>query len=476
MDGGMIPDRRLKDDVGHSHDEAEERMATYDLSIVNADVVLPGGAPARVDIGVRDGRIAAIAAGGIEAERTLDATGLVVLPGLVDEHFHVFRGYPWETYENATRAAIKGGVTAVVDMPLDKPPTLTAERLRDKLDAIAGACHVDYACFGGYLAEDPGEMARMAEAGASAFKLFTGGVAPPGMYPGVDDGQLLDALRRAAALGRPTTVHSENPGMVDFETARMQAEGRDDLGAWDDARPWFSETAAAQTVALAAHAAGARVVIAHVSSPETVDALDDARRRGADVWAETCHHYLCTTREACEGDLRNKWNPPTRRAASVDRLWEHVREGRIHAIGSDHAPLPKADGATVWTMPPGSGNGAEVMFPVFATQALHERDVPLGRIAELMSTTPARLFGLAPRKGAIRIGADADFAIVETNGRKVLDANDLEYHEQERWSPFEGMELRVYPVYTVLGGRVVFAEGEVLGAAGDGAFLGTTGP
>ncbi len=100
-------------------------MASYDLSIVNADVVLPGGEPARVDIGVRDGRIATIAAGGIEAERTLDATGLVVLPGLVDEHFHVFRGYPWETYENATRAAIKGGVTSVVDMPLDNPPTLT---------------------------------------------------------------------------------------------------------------------------------------------------------------------------------------------------------------------------------------------------------------------------------------------------------------------------------------------------------------
>lgn len=450
-------------------------MAPYDLSIVNADVVLPGGEPARVDLGVRDGRIAAIASGGLEAERTLDATGLVVLPGLVDEHFHVFRGYPWETHENATRAAIKGGVTSVVEMPLDNPPTLTAARLRDKLDAIANACHVDYACFGGYLAEDPDEMARMAEAGASAFKLFTGGVAPPGMYPGVDDGQLLDALRRAAALGRPTTIHSENPGMVDFETARMQAEGRDDLGAWDDARPWFSETAAAQTVALAAHAAGARVVIAHVSSPETIDAIDDARRRGADVWAETCHHYLCTTREACEGDLRNKWNPPTRRAASVDRLWEHVRAGRIHTIGSDHAPLPKANGATVWSMPPGSGNGAEVMFAVFATQALHERDIPLWRIAELMSTAPARLFGLAPRKGAIRVGADADLAIVECNGRRVLDANDLEYHDQERWSPFDGMQLRVFPVYTVLRGRIAFAEGDVLGAPGDGAFLGTVG-
>ena len=310
-------------------------------------------------------------------------------------------------------------MTSVVDMPLDKPPTLTAARLRDKLDAIASSCHVDYACFGGYLAEDPDEMERMAEAGASAFKLFTGGVAPPGMYPGVDDGQLLDALRRAAAVGRPTTVHSENPGMVDFETARMQAESRDDLGAWDDARPWFSETAAAQTVALAAHAAGARVVIAHVSSPRDRRRDDDARRRGADVWAETCHHYLCTTREACEGDLRNKWNPPTRRAASVDRLWEHVARGTDpHGRQRPRAAAQGGWSRTCGAMPPGSGNGAELMFPVFATQALHERDISLGRIAELMSTAPARLFGLAPRKGAIRIGADADFAIVETNGRK----------------------------------------------------------
>jgi len=113
---------------------------------------------------------------------------------------------------------------------------------------------------------------------------------------------------------------------------------------------------------------------------------------------------------------------------------------------------------------------------VFATQALHERDVPLGRIAELMSAAPARLFGLAPRKGAIRIGADADLTIIECNGRRVLDANDLEYHDQERWSPFHGTELRVFPVYTVLRGRVVFAEGEVLGAPGNGDFLGDRSP
>ena len=322
-------------------------MPAHDLAVVGGDVVLPGGASARVDIGVRDGRIAAIADGGIEAERTLDATGLVVLPGLIDEHFHVFRGYPWETYENATRAAVKGGVTSVVDMPLDKPPTLTAARLRDKLDAIAGSCHVDYACFGGYLAEDPDEMARMAEAGASALQALHRRRRAPRHVPGrrrrpaarrpaprggaraADDGPLREPghgrLRDRPHAGRGPRRTSE-PG-----TTRGPGSARRPRRRRSRSRP---------------RSAGARVVIAHVSSPETVDAIDDARRRGADVWAETCHHYLCTTREACAGDLRQKWNPPTRNAASVDRLWEHVREGRIHTVGSDHAPLPKADGAT----------------------------------------------------------------------------------------------------------------------------------
>jgi allantoinase len=446
-------------------------MAEHDLAIIGSDVVLADGQPARVNLGLRDGRIATITAGPVDADETLDATGLVALPGLVDEHFHVFRGYPWETYEGATRAALKGGVTTVVDMPLDQPPTLTAASLREKLDAIRDACHVDYACFGGYLESDPDEMAAMAAEGAAAFKLFTGGVAPPGMYPGVDDGQLLDALRRAKALGRTTTVHAENAPLVDFETARLMAEGRTDLGAWDDARPWFSEMAAAQTVALVAEVTGARTVIAHVSSPQTVDAIEVCRRRGADVWVETCHHYLCSTKEEALEDPRLKWNPPTREAAAVDELWRHLREGRIHTIGSDHAPLPKDAGADVWTLAPGAGNAVEIMFPVFATQAIHERDISFGRVAEVMATTPAKLFGLYPRKGVIAIGADADLAIVEPDGRRTLDARELEYHEQEKWSPFDGMELRVFPRYTVQGGRVAFAEGEVTGKPGDGTYL-----
>ncbi len=446
-------------------------MAAHDLAVVGGDVVLDGGSVERVNIGVSEGRIATLTSGPLEAAETVDASGLVVLPGGIDQHFHVFWNYEWETYENATRAAAKGGVTTVVDMPLDNPPTLTAAALSSKLSEVADACHIDYATFGGYLAEDPAEMARMAEAGASCFKLFTGGVAPPGMYPGVDDGHLLDALRRAAEIGLPVTVHAENAYIVDFETNRLQAEGRTDMAAWDDARPWYSELAAAHTVALLAEVTGARVILAHVSSPQTMESLAGFRSRGVDVWTETGHHYVCSTKEQALEDPRLKWNPPTRAAAEVDRIWDLIRAGHVHSVGSDHAPLPRVEGADVWQQAPGPGNNVQTILTIFASEA-RRRGLSLGRIADLVSTRPAKLFGLYPRKGAIRVGSDADLAIVDTSGSRTFDAQELEYLEhQPKWSPFEGMEVTIDPVHTVLRGKVICSRGEILGAPGDGRHL-----
>ena len=153
-------------------------MADHDLSIVGGDVVLAGGTITRVDIGVRNGTITTLADGGIDATTTIDATGLTVLPGLIDQHFHVFWNYGWETYSGATRAAAKGGITTVVDMPLDNPPTLSAELFRAKLTAISAECHVDFALFAGQPETDPDELDGMVEAGAVALKLFTGVLAP----------------------------------------------------------------------------------------------------------------------------------------------------------------------------------------------------------------------------------------------------------------------------------------------------------
>jgi dihydroorotase-like cyclic amidohydrolase len=174
-------------------------------------------------------------------------------------------------------------------------------------------------------------------------------------------------------------------------------------------------------------------------------------------------------------DARLKWNPPSRSGESVERLWRLLAEGHVHAIGSDHAPLAKIPGADVWAQLPGAGNGLEGMLPLVATEAAR-RGIPLPRVAGLLSTMPAKLFGLFPRKGTIAVGSDADFCVVETNGSKVIDARELEYHEQEKWSPFDGREVTVYPVYTILRGRVIFAEGSVTGEPGFGELVAKHAP
>jgi allantoinase len=445
-------------------------MGQLDFALTGGNVLLPDGRLAPLNVGARNGRIAVLSEGPLEAEETLDVGGLTVVPGLVDEHFHVFWGYGWETYQGATRAAAKGGVTTVVDMPLDNPATLTVERLQEKLAHVRSECHVDHALFGGFPGEDPEEVAALAEAGVAALKLFTGGVAPPGMYPGADTGQILDGMRRAHAAGILVVVHCENAEIVDHETARLQAAGRSGADAWDEARPWYSEVEAVQRVALAAEVSGCRTVIAHVTSHQAVEAVREARGRGADVWVETCPHYLCLTTEDMAKDGRLKWNPPSRSPESVERLWQLLAEGHVHTIGTDHAPLPKTPGADVWTQLPGAGNGLEPLLPVVATEALR-RGIPLQRVIELLSTAPARVFGLYPRKGTIAVGADADFAVLETNGTRKLDAQELEYHEQEKWSPYDGWEVTVWPVYTILRGRVIAAEGAVVGEPGYGQLV-----
>jgi allantoinase len=449
-------------------------MDSIDLALVDGTAVLPGGHVARVNVGVRDGRIATITDQAIVADETIDVGGLTILPGLIDEHFHSWWGYDWDTHENSSRAAAKGGVTTLIEMPLDRPLTLSAAALRAKLDEVGGDYFVDYAAFGGYLHESPDEMSAMADAGVVAFKLFTGATAPPGVFPGVDSAEMLDALRRGRKLGIPVVVHAENAAIVAYETARLQAEGRNDPRAWDEARPWFAELEATERTCLLAEVTGCRTIIAHVPSPQAVRAIAAARQRGADVWTETCTHQVCLTQDDMAQDTRLKWNPPTRDRASVEELWQLLAEGHVHTIGSDHAPLPKTADADIWTQNPGAGNAVETMFPVFATEAMHERSIPLGRIVDLLSTTPAKLFGLYPRKGAIQVGADADFTVVETDGRRTLDARDLEFiPSQERWSPFDGRELRVFPQYTIVRGRTVFAEGSVVGEPGHGIYLTT---
>jgi allantoinase len=445
---------------------------SYDLALIGGRVVLPDGVHDGVNIGVHDGRIATLTSDSIEATRVVDVSSQTVLPGVIDEHFHVFRGYGWDTHEGGTRAAAKGGVTTVVDMPIDKPAILSTEAVEEKVSAIAGTCYVDYALFGGYPAADPSDMERMVAAGVSVFKLFTGELSPPGMYPGVTDAQVLDAMRRAEALGATVVVHCENESIVEFETARLHAEGRTDREVWDEVRSWFAEVEASQRVAFLAEVTGCRTVIAHATHPRVAHAVADARARGADVWVETTPHNLLVPMEDMAKDIRLKWNPPSRDRAAVDELWALLADGLVHTIGSDQAPLAKVEGADIWSQVPGAGNAVETMFEVVATEALGARRMTLERVVDVFATTPAKVFGLYPRKGVIAVGSDADFLVAQTDGARTIDATKLEYLDPAAaWSPFDGQEVSIWPVRTIVRGEVVFENGDVVGSPSHGELV-----
>lgn len=447
-------------------------MSTHDLSLNNGLVVLPDGTTTLVNIGVKDSVIATLSSDPIPADTVIDVAGKTIIPGLVDQHYHSWWGFGVETHEISSRAAAKGGVTTLVEMPLDKPATITSDLLLQKLKKVGDQYHVDFAVIGGYMGGDPEEMHAMVRAGAIAIKIFTGDVAPPGMFPGTSDGEVLDLMRRVRKENITLMVHCENAGIVEAETARVRAEGKFGPQAWDEARPWFAEVDAVQRIATLAKITGARVIVVHISTPEAVDVVTAARRDGADIWAETLPHQLCLDLESGGDDARLKWNPPPRPKAAVDGLWKRLAAGEIHSIASDHAPLTKIAGAGIWEQNLGAGNVLETMLPVVATEAIYNRGISLARLVEAMSATPAKILGLYPRKGAIQIGADADLVVLETNGSQIIDERTLEFYDQKaKWSPYHGREIKVFPVRTILRGQTVFVDGSVVGPLGYGKHI-----
>ena len=400
----------------------------FDLVVINGDVVLPGG-QRRLNVGVRDERIAAISSDPLDGVETLDVSGLAVLPGLIDEHFHVWWGYGFETHLAGSRAAVRGGITTVVEMPLDEPVTLTAEALEKKL-ATAGSEYVtDYAMYGGYLPENPDEMAAMHDAGVAAFKLFTGAVAPPGMYPGVTPGETYDAMQRARSLDCPVVVHAESESIVEIESNRLQRAGRMDPGAWDEATTLVQRTRGGpvrrvdERVDRVPDGDRARSVAAghqrrSAASAARAPRSGRSRVRTSSAWPRR----TWSETRGSNGILRRGHAPQSTRCGTCS----------VRATSTASAPImrhcrrPRTQ--TSGRRTPGSATAWRRCSRCSRPKLFTTRDVPLTRLVELFCTNPARIFGLYPRKGAITVGADADFTIVELNGNRTLDSRELEWH------------------------------------------------
>ncbi|HXG70813.1 MAG TPA: allantoinase AllB [Gemmatimonadaceae bacterium] len=442
-------------------------------------VVLPDGIrPATIV--VTDGRIAAIephsgkpstSAQGATADKndgaasTIEASGSVVMPGLVDSHVHINDPgrADWEGFETATRAAAAGGITTLVDMPLNSiPSTTNVAALDAKRRAAAGRCHVDVGFWGGLVPGNTRDLEPLARAGVLGFKCF---LSPSGVdeFSHVSEADLREAMPIIAATGLPLLVHAEWPAKLREPDRRADPRS---YSTWLDSRPSTAEQAAIDLLIDLSARTSARVHIVHLASADALASIGAARAGGIPITVETCPHYLTFCAEdAADGDTALKCAPPIRERDHRERLWRALADGHIDLVATDHSPAPAAlkhieDGSFLEAW--GGIASLQISLPIVWTGAAARR-IPIERVAQWMSAAPARLAGLGGRKGAIKAGYDADLVIVDPDREMTVDASRL-YH-RHAVTPYDGARLRGVVMATMLRGAIVFEHGDCVGSA-----------
>ncbi|MEZ7007079.1 allantoinase AllB [Streptomyces sp. AD55] len=439
-------------------------MSEAELVLRSTRVVTPEGTrPAA--IAVRGGTITAVLphdAPVPAGARLEDAGDRAVLPGLVDTHVHVNDPgrAEWEGFHTATRAAAAGGITTLVDMPLNSlPPTTTTAHLETKRRAAAGRTHVDVGFWGGALPGNTKDLRPLHEAGVFGFKAF---LSPSGVdeFPHLDQAQLARSLAEIAAFDGLLIVHAEDPHHLAAAPQRGGPRYADFLAS----RPRDAEdTAIAALVAQAARF-GARVHVLHLSSADALPLIVRARAEGVRLTVETCPHYLTlTAEEVPDGASEFKCCPPIREAANRDLLWQALADGTIDCVVTDHSPstadLKTDDFATAW----GGISGLQLSLSAVWTEA-RGRGHTLDDVVRWMSAATARLAGLDGRKGAIAPGHDADFAVLAPEETFTVDPAAL--HHRNRVTAYAGRTLRGVVTSTWLRGRRVMADGRLTGPQG----------
>ncbi len=433
----------------------EDEEQAYDLVVRGARVMTPDGTGPR-EIGVRAGTIVAVAplGSGLRGASTLElAADETLIPGLVDTHVHVNEPgrTEWEGFASATRAAAAGGVTTILDMPLNSiPPTVTVPALEEKRAAAVEQAFVDVGFWGGAVPGNGTDLRPLHDAGVFGFKCFL-------IHSGVDEfpplgrAELEKDLAELAAFGSLMLVHAEDAATID----RAPHPAGTSYASFLASRPGSAETEAIAEVIDLARSTGARVHIVHLSSADALAEIAEAKAAGIRLTAETCPHYLTLTAEDIpDGATAFKCCPPIRGEANRELLWAGLADGTIDCIVSDHSPSPvdlkdleHGDFGTAW----GGVASLQLGLPLVWTEA-RRRGVALERVVDWMSARPAAIAGLE-RKGRIAIGADADFAVFAGEEAFVVDAAAL-WHKNPV-CPYDGKTLAGVIRHTFLRGLPV---------------------
>lgn len=438
------------------------------LRIRSERVVLPDGTrPAEVF--VDHGRISSVAphpgtAGTSGTSGTLiDAGSMIVMPGLVDSHVHINEPgrTDWEGFATATKAAAAGGITTLVDMPLNSiPSTNRVAALEIKRQAARGQCHVDVGFWGGVVPGNETDIEPLARAGVLGFKCF---LSPSGVdeFDNVGEADLERAMPIVAKTGLPLLAHAEWPASL-----RPPAPGADPhrYDTWLQTRPPDAEHDAIGRLIDLSSRTRAHVHIVHLASADALPQLMAARARGVPITVETCPHYLTFFAEEIR-DAATAWKcaPPIRERDHRERLWKALQDGHVDLVATDHSPAPPAlkdleegNFLTAW----GGIASLQVSLPVMWTAA-RLRGIAIERLVAWMSAAPARLAGLSARKGAIAIGRDADLVIIDPDRGMTVDASRL-YH-RHAVTPYDGARLKGLITLTMVRGEIVYEHGEIVG-------------
>jgi allantoinase len=421
---------------------------------------------------VGDGLVQAIGTGPIPAGEKYGGAGFVVLPGAIDSQVHSRSQKGQEDFIWSTRSAAAGGVTTIVDMPYDDGCLIaTAERFRDKSTEAGKQARVDFALFATVAPEDgAARIGELVDAGTAAFKFSTFGTHPT-RFPRIPPQTLYSCFRLIGQRGLMAGIHNENDEMVRAFIAEVEASGITDYRAHGLSRPPITEAVADAEVFEIGAGAGCPVHIVHSSIARGYEMAAAYRSQGHEATIEACIHYLTLDEE---NDVRRlggkaKINPPLRSRREVEAIWQHLANGNVTVVSTDHVSWSEERKTDPNMLKNASGvPGLEVLYPLLL-KGLTERNLPLTHAARLLAHNPAKLFRIADRKGALAIGREADITLARRDLYRYRAADSG--NNYVAWSPYDGIELPFRVVATFQRGRCVAADGKVSGAPGQGQFV-----
>ncbi|MFZ0658290.1 MAG: dihydropyrimidinase [Candidatus Binataceae bacterium] len=446
-----------------------------DLAIAGATAVTPDGVLAR-DVGIRGGKIVQVAApGNLEASTaTIDARGMLLLPGAIDAHTHLdaemYNARTIDDFESGTLAAAAGGVTSIIDYAFQPDGGTLAEAIAKWHAKADGRAIIDYGFHVAILDPSPqaiAEIASIAGRGVTSFKIF--------MMRGFEARarDFMRAFRAVADAGAMLTIHAEDEHVIGYCTERLLGAGKSGVANFSASRPPLSEAAAVERGLAMASSANAPAYFVHLSSAGALNAIRRARAREQVVLAETRPIYLYLTDERFLEAAGEKYVgfPPLRSERDREAVWEAIADGTIDVLATDHCSWNLAHKSApdrFTRIPPGMAN-LETLVPMLYSEGVVKRGLPLARFVDLIAGNPARIFGLYPRKGAIAEGSDADLIVFDPNRQVVIRSSEM--HSRADYDVFEGFEVTGWPRETISRGEVVATFRKPTARAGRGRYL-----